>query len=138
MFKLQGKEQNDVSEASCGDIIEVSKIMDINNDDTVSSPDKPLEMEKTVYPQPSLPRAILPVSKGDEEKISMGLSRLVEEDPTLKMELNLEVHQSIVWGMGDLHLAIIKENLKEKFDIDVAMSSPDVAYKETIRKDAKT
>jgi elongation factor G len=95
-------------------------------------------MEKTVYPLPSLPRAILPVSKGDEEKISMGLSRLVEEDPTLKMELNLEVHQNIVWGMGDLHLAIIKENLKEKFDIDVAMSAPDVAYKETIRKDAKT
>jgi elongation factor G len=138
MFKLQGKEQTDVNEASCGDIIAVSKIMDINNDDTISSPDKPLEMEKTVYPAPSLPRAILPVSKGDEEKISMGLSRLVEEDPTLKMELNLEVHQNIVWGMGDLHLAIIKENLKEKFDIDVAMSAPDVAYKETIRKDAKT
>ena len=53
------------------------------------------------------------------------------------MELNIEVHQSIVWGMGDLHLAVIRENLKEKFDIDVTMSAPDVAYKETIRKAAK-
>ncbi|MBM3712682.1 MAG: hypothetical protein FJW56_04495 [Actinobacteria bacterium] len=94
-------------------------------------------MEKTVYPEPTLPKAILPVSKGDEEKISMGTSKLVEEDPTLKMELNLEVHQNIVWGMGDLHLVILKENLKEKFDIDIIMTTPEVAYKETIKKDAK-
>ncbi|MCL5072878.1 MAG: elongation factor G, partial [Actinobacteria bacterium] len=138
LFKLQGKEQTDSSEASCGDVIAVAKIMDISNDDTVSTADKPLEMEKTVYPKPTLPRAILPVSKGDEEKISMGISRLVEEDPTLKTELNTEVHQNIVWGMGDLHLSMVKENLKEKFDIDVTMTTPDVAYKETIKKDAKT
>jgi elongation factor G len=138
LFRLQGKDQQDVNEATCGDIVAVSKIMDISNDDTISSPEKPFAMDKTVYPNPTLPKAILPVSKGDEEKISGGLSRLVEEDPTLKMELNTEIHQSIVWGMGDLHLAIIKENLKEKFDIDVTMRAPDVAYKETIRKAAKT
>jgi elongation factor G len=137
IFKLQGKEQKDVDEASCGDIIAVSKIMDISNADTISSPDKPLIIEGIDYPEPTLPKAILPVSKGDEEKISMGVSRLVEEDPTLKSELNLEVHQSIVWGMGDLHLAILKDNLKEKFDIEVMMSTPDVAYKETIKRDAK-
>ncbi len=138
LFRLQGKDQQDVSEATCGDIVAVSKIMDISNDDTISSPEKPFAMDKTAYPNPTLPKAILPVSKGDEEKISGGLSRLVEEDPTLKMELNTEIHQSIVWGMGDLHLAIIKENLKEKFDIDVTMRAPDVAYKETIRKAVKT
>ena len=138
LFMLQGKEQSDVSEVSCGDIVALSKIMDIANDDTISGTDKPLKMEKTIYPQPTLPKAILPVSKGDEEKIGMGISRLVEEDPTLKAELNLEVHQNIVWGMGDLHLSIIKENLKEKFDIEVTMSTPEVAYKETIKKDAKS
>ncbi|MBM3700576.1 MAG: elongation factor G [Actinobacteria bacterium] len=137
LFKLQGKEQTDVSEATCGDIVAVSKILDISNDDTISAPDKPLVMEQITYPQPTLPRAILPVSKGDEEKISMGIAKLVEEDPTLKTELNIEVHQNIVWGMGDLHLSIVKENLKEKFDIDVTMTAPDVAYKETIKKDAK-
>ncbi len=138
IFRLQGKDQQDVNEATCGDIVAVSKIMDISNDDTISSPEKPFAINRTVYPNPSLPKAILPVSKGDEEKISGGLSRLVEEDPTLKMELNTEIHQSIVWGMGDLHLAIIKENLKEKFDIEVTMRAPDVAYKETIRKSIKT
>lgn len=137
LFKLQGKEQQDISVATCGDIVAVSKITEITNDDTISSPDNPLEIPKIEYPKPTYPRAIMPISKGDEEKISMGLSRLVEEDPTLKMELNLEVHQNIVWGMGDLHLAIVKENLKEKFDIDVIMSEPEVAYKETIKKEAK-
>lgn len=137
LFILQGKDQTDVNSATCGDIVAVSKIMDISNDDTISTSDKQLIIDKTVYPEPTLPKAILPVSKGDEEKISMGISKLVEEDPTLRMELNLEVHQNIVWGMGDLHLTIVKENLKEKFDIDVNMSTPDVAYKETIRKDAK-
>jgi elongation factor G len=137
LFRLQGKDQTDVSEAACGDIAAVSKIMDISNDDTISNADKPLVMDKTIYPAPTLPKAILPVSKGDEEKISMGISRLVEEDPTLRTELNLEVHQNIVWGMGELHLTIVKENLKEKFDIEVTMSTPDVAYKETIRKDSK-
>jgi elongation factor G len=137
IFKLQGKDQIDINEATCGDIIAVSKITDISNDDTISSPDKPLIIEKIEYPEPTLPKAILPVSKGDEEKISMGVSRLVEEDPTLKTELNLEVHQSIIWGMGDLHLSILKDNLKDKFDIDVIMTTPEVAYKETIRKEAK-
>ncbi len=83
--------------------------------------DKPIKIEKTIYPEPTLPRAILPVSKGDEEKIGMGLARIIEEDPTLRTELNLEVHQNIVWGMGDLHLSVVKENLKEKFDIDQVM-----------------
>jgi len=137
LFRLQGKDQTDVSQATCGDIVAVAKIMEISNDDTISTPDMSFEIHKTEYPQPTFPRAIIPVSKGDEEKISMGLARLVEEDPTLKMELNLEVHQSIVWGMGDLHLSIVKENLKEKFDIDVQMNQPEVAYKETIKKEAK-
>jgi elongation factor G len=137
LFKLQGKDQTDVTTATCGDIVAVAKILEITNDDTISSADVPFEMSKIIYPRPTYPRAILPVSKGDEEKISMGLARLVEEDPTLRMELNPEVHQSIVWGMGDLHLAIVKDNLKEKFDIDVLMNEPDVAYKETIKKEAK-
>lgn len=138
LFKLQGKEQIDISEAACGDIIAVSKITDISNDDTISTQENLLEIEKIQYPEPILPKAILPVSKGDEEKISNGLSKLSEEDPTLKQELNLEVKQNFIWGTGELHLLIIKDNLKQKFDIDVNMITPDVAYKETIKKDAKS
>jgi len=138
LFKLQGKNQTEITEAVCGDIIAVSKIMDISNDDTISSQDRPLKMKKTEYPLPTLPKAIFPASKGDEEKISNGLSKLLEEDPTIKQKQNLEVHQNIVWGIGELHLSIIKDKLKEKFDTDVNMITPDVAYKETIKKEAKS
>ncbi len=137
LFSLQGKNQNDISEASCGDIAAVSKIMDISNDDTISTQDQPLKIPEIEYISPTLPKAVVPKTKGDEEKISNGLSRLIQEDPTMKQELDIEVHQNIVWGLGELHLSIIRDKLKEKFDVDVDMMTPDIAYKETIRKDAK-
>jgi len=137
LLKIQGKNQTEVSEASCGDIIAVAKITEIQTDDTISSTDKPVELEKISYPDPIFPKAIIPLTKGDEEKINSGLARLIEEDPTIRTENNHEVKQNIVWGMGELHLAIVKDKLKEKFDIDVNLETPKVAYKETIRKDAK-
>ncbi|MCJ7472054.1 MAG: elongation factor G [Actinobacteria bacterium] len=138
LFKLQGKKQIEISEATCGDIIAVSKLMKISNDDTISSIDKPLIMDKVEYLQPTLPRAIIPKNKGDEEKIGNGISKLIEEDQTLRQELDIEVHQNIIWGMGDLHLNITRDQLKEKYDVEVDMIKPDVAYKETIKKEAKT
>jgi len=138
LFKLQGKKQIEISEATCGDIVAVSKLMKISNDDTISSIDNPLIMDKVEYLQPTLPRAIIPKNKGDEEKIGNGLSKLIEEDQTLRQELNIEVHQNIIWGMGDLHLNITRDKLKEKYDVEVDMIKPDVAYKETIKKEAKT
>ncbi len=137
LFKLHGKNQIDINEASCGDIVAVSKIMDILNDDTISTQEQPLKIPETEYFFPTLPKSLIPKSKGDEEKISNGLSKLIQEDSTLKQELNLEVHQNIIWGMGELHLSIAREKLKEKFDVDVDLLTPDVAYKETIRKEAK-
>ncbi len=137
LFNLQGKNQIDVSHATCGDIVAVSKIMEISNDDTISTQDNPIKIPTPEYFSPTLPKTVTPKSKGDEEKISNGLSKLIEEDPTLKQELDLEVHQNILWGMGELHLSIAREKLKEKFDVDVDLLTPDVAYKETIRKEAK-
>jgi elongation factor G len=137
LFNLQGKNQIDINQATCGDIVAVPKIMDISNDDTISGQDKPLKISATEYFSPTLPKSVTPKSKGDEEKISNGLSKLIEEDPTLKQELNLEVHQNMLWGMGELHLSIAREKLKEKFDVDIDLLTPDIAYKETIRKEAK-
>ena len=137
LFRLQGKKQIEASEAACGDIIAVSKLMKISNDDTISGIDKPLVMDKVEYLKPTLPKAIVPKSKGDEEKISNSLSKLMEEDQTLRQELNLEVHQNIMWGMGELHLSTTMGKLKEKYDVEVDMIMPDVAYKETINKEAK-
>jgi len=137
LFKLQGKSQINISEASCGDIVAVSKIMDISNDDTISSQDQPLKIPETEYFSPTLPRAFVPRSKGDEEKISNSISKLIQEDSTIIQELNPEVHQNIIRGMGELHLSMIRDKLKEKFDVGIDMLIPDVAYKETIRKDVK-
>lgn len=137
LFRLEGKNQIETSEASCGDIVAVSKIMDISNDDTISTQEQPLKIPPTEYFTPTHPKAVIPKSKGDEEKISSGISKIIQEDPTIRQELNLEVHQNIIRGMGELHLSIIKEKLKEKFDVDSDFLTPDVAYKETIRKDAK-
>ncbi|MCD4669522.1 MAG: elongation factor G, partial [Actinomycetia bacterium] len=78
-----------------------------------------------------------PKSKGDEEKISTSLGKIMEEDQTLRQELNIEVHQNIIWGIGDLHLTITTGKLKEKYDVEVDMITPQVAYKETIKKEAK-
>lgn len=138
LFRLQGKKQIEISEAICGDIVAVSKLMKISNDDTISGIDKPLIMDKVEYLEPTLPKAILPKSKGDEEKISNSLSKLMEEDQTLRQELNLEVHQNIMWGMGELHLTTTMGRLKEKYDVEIDMIMPDVAYKETIKKEAKS
>ena len=138
LFSLQGKKQIEISEAICGDIVAVSKLMKISNDDTISGIDKPLIMDKVEYLEPTLPKAILPKSKGDEEKISNSLSKLMEEDQTLRQELNLEVHQNIMWGMGELHLTTTMGRLKEKYDVEIDMIMPDVAYKETIKKEAKS
>jgi elongation factor G len=137
LFKLLGKKQIDISEASCGEIVAVSKLMSISNDDTISSADTPLVIDKIEYMQPTLPKAIMPKSKGDEEKISTSLGKIMEEDQTLRQELNLEVHQNIIWGMGDLHLTITIGKMKEKYDVEVDMVTPQVAYKETIKKEAK-
>jgi elongation factor G len=137
MFKLQGKQQIETSSATCGEIVAVSKLMEIENDDTIYSNGDEISIEKVAYMQPTLPKAVMPKSKGDEEKIGNGLSKLVQEDQTLKQELNLEVHQNILWGMGDLHLSITRDKLKEKYDVEIDMATPQVAYKETIKKASK-
>jgi elongation factor G len=137
LLKIHGKNQYEITDAGCGDIVAVAKITEIQTDDTICNTDKTIELEKIIYPEPIFPKAIIPVAKGDEEKINSGLARLIEEDPTIRTENNLEVKQNIVWGMGELHLAIVKDKLKEKFDIDVNLETPKVAYKETIKKDAK-
>jgi len=137
LFKLQGKKQVDIDEAFCGEIVAVSKLIDIENDDTIFSNSEAPVIDKVKYMEPTLPKAVLPKSKGDEEKISNGISKIIQEDQTLKQELNLEVHQNILWGMGDLHLSITREKLKEKYDVEIDTVAPQVAYKETIRKNVK-
>ncbi|MCX6346925.1 MAG: GTP-binding protein, partial [Actinobacteria bacterium] len=103
LLKIQGKTQSEIHEAAVGDIVAVAKITDISIDNTISNPDNPLEMDKVMYPEPIFPKAITPAAKGDEEKIYSGITRLIEEDPTIRLENDHEIKQSLVWGMGELH-----------------------------------
>jgi len=108
-----------------------------NTNDTLCEQSKPVELDKIIFPEPTLSLAVEPKAKGDEEKISSGLHRLQEEDPTFKVEINHETHQTVISGIGDQHLDVIVSKLKSKFGVSVNLVDPKVPYRETIRKKVK-
>ncbi|GAW94228.1 elongation factor G [Calderihabitans maritimus] len=134
IFLLRGKNQIPVPELKPGDIGAVAKLQVTTTGDTLTVKNSPVLLEGIDFPEPTLSVAIQPKSKGDEDKLSNGLNRLLEEDNTLRLEKNLETKQLILTGMGELHLDIIVERLQKKFGVEVQMSTPKVPYRETIRK----
>jgi len=137
LFIPKGKEQEPIDQAVAGDIVAVAKLTETATNDTLCDRDNPVIFPPIQFPKPVFSVAVKPKSKGDEEKISTGLSRLMEEDPTFTMEKNLETGQTIISGMGELHLDIIAQRLKRKFGVEITMETPKVPYKETIRASAK-
>ncbi|MBO8126675.1 MAG: elongation factor G [Firmicutes bacterium] len=132
-----GKEQKPVDALEAGDIGAVAKLQETVTGDTLSSKESPIELPRIKFPEPVLAMAVEPKSKGDEEKIGVGLHRLAEEDPTFKMEKNTETGQFLAKGMGDLHLEVIISRLKSKFGTEVELSVPKIAYRETIKGKVK-
>src|SRR6202040_2664927 len=100
--------------------------------DTLCSEDNPLLLEKMDFPEPVINMAIEPKSKADREKLSLALSSLSEEDPTFRVSTNEETGQTIIAGMGELHLEIIRDRMFREFSVDANVGKPEVAYKETI------
>ncbi|WP_338825592.1 Elongation factor G [Moorella humiferrea] len=133
LFTLQGKNQATVSELRPGDIGAVAKLQFTTTGDTLTTKANPVKLEGIDFPEPTLPVAIRPKSKGDEDKLSNALARLLEEDPTLRLSKNNETRETILTGMGESHLDITLERLQRKFGVDVEMSTPKVPYRETIR-----
>jgi len=134
LFVMKGKQQLNVNRLACGDIGAVAKLTVTETNDTLCTKEKPVILEEIKFPEPMLGMAVLPKAKGDEEKISSGLQRLLEEDPTFKMELNTETKQTLIYGLGDQHLDVITSKLKNKFKVDVDLVTPKTPYRETIRK----
>lgn len=130
---LSGKNQESVDEIRPGDIGAVAKFQVTSTGDTLTVKNNPQKLEGIQFPQPSLPVAVVPKSKGDEDKIGSALSRLMEEDTTLKLEKNTETKQTILTGMGEMHLDITVERLQRKFGAGVVLEDPKVPYRETIR-----
>lgn len=134
---VRGKTQENLSEVVAGDICAVAKLQDTLTGHTLCTKTKPVILEDIDFPEPTLAVAIAPKSRGDEDKVGNAISRLLEEDPTLKIEKNADTHETILRGMGEMHLDIVVEKLKNKFGVEVEMQTPKVPYKETIRGSVK-
>ncbi|MGE4282370.1 MAG: elongation factor G [Clostridia bacterium] len=137
LYILRGKKQIEVDKITAGDIGAVTKLANTNTGDTLCALSNPIILEGIDFPEPAISLAITPRAKGDEEKIGSGLHRLVEEDPTLSIELNTETHQMLISGVGEQHLDIVVSKLKAKFGVAVDLSDPKIPYRETIRKKVK-
>ncbi len=137
LYMLRGKKQIEVDKISAGDIGAVTKLSNTNTGDTLCEQSEPIVLEGVDFPEPAISLAIVPKAKGDEEKVGAGLHKLVEEDPTLKVEHNVETHQQLISGIGEQHLDIVISKLKSKFDVSVDLIEPKVPYRETIKKKVK-
>lgn len=130
---VRGKTSVQTDVVPCGDLAVVVKLQDTATGDTLCDKDKPVILEGIDFPTPTLTVAIAPKSKNDEDKLGDAVSKVLEEDPTLRVEKNTETKQTLLIGMGELHLNIMLEKLKRKYGVDVVMTDPKVPYRETIR-----
>jgi elongation factor G len=137
LLVLRGKNQEPVDELPPGDIGAVAKLADTSTGDTLCAKDDPVILPAPSMPDPLLPIAIAPKSRGDEEKLSSGLARLDAEDLTLRVERNVETHQTVLWGMGENHIEVTLERLKRKFGVEVNTIPLRLPYKETFKAPAK-
>ncbi|VAX20150.1 Translation elongation factor G [hydrothermal vent metagenome] len=137
LLSLQGKKQVPVKEAVLGDIVAVGKLKSVTTGDTICDLRSKVILKKTEAPKPVIAYALEPKSKSDDEKIGAALNRLVDEDPTLKVEMDSQTGELIVSGMGEIHIEVVMSKLKEKFGLEADIKPPRIAYKETIHSKAK-
>jgi len=137
LFVLRGKKNIPVDKLVTGDIGAVTKLQSVNTNDTLCTQENPVVLDKIEFPEPVISMAVQPTAKGDEEKISAGLNKLQDEDPTFKVTTNNETHQTIISGMGEIHLDVIVSKLKTKFGVSVELAPPKIPYRETIKKKVK-
>ncbi len=137
IYALMGKKQIEVEKLSAGDIGAVAKLAVTATGDTLCSISDPVLLEGIDFVKPNMSMAVVPKAKGDEDKISQGLTRLMDEDKTFAVENNVETHQMVIKGLGDQHIDVLVSKLKNKFGVDVNLEAPKVPYREAIRKAVK-
>lgn len=137
LFSIKGKEQHPVPYVAAGDIGAVAKLQETLTGDTLCAQEAPVVFPPIKFPAPVYSLAVYPKTKGDEEKISAGLTRLTEEDPTITVERNTETGETILSGLGEVHVDVTTTKLKRKFGVDVNLTLPKIAYRETIKGSAK-
>jgi elongation factor G len=137
VFYIKGKEQEPVDEIRAGEIGAVAKLVHTVTGDTLSSRERPLTMPAIEFPEPTLPVAVEPASKADLDKLSGALTRLQEEDRTLRVERNGETGEQLLWGQGENQIQVAGERLSRKFGTSIVTHAPRVPYRETIRGSAR-
>ncbi|HEX9428238.1 MAG TPA: elongation factor G [Candidatus Polarisedimenticolia bacterium] len=137
MVQMHANKREEIKEVWAGDIAAVVGLRAVQTGDTVCDEDAPIVLEPMDFPEPVIRLAIEPKTKADQEKLGSALAKLAQEDPTFKINTDVETAQTIISGMGELHLEIITDRLVREFGVGVSVGKPQVAYKETIRQTAK-
>ncbi|GGL32035.1 elongation factor G [Phycicoccus endophyticus] len=134
LFQMHANKENPVDEAMAGHIYAAIGLKSTTTGDTLSNIDHPVVLESMSFPEPVIQVAIEPKTKGDQEKLSTAIQKLAEEDPTFQVTLDEETGQTIIAGMGELHLDILVDRMKREFKVEANVGKPQVAYRETIRR----
>lgn len=136
LVKMHANKREEISEILAGDICAAVGLKTVITGDTICDPNKPVILESIDFPEPVIQLAIEPKTKSDQEKMGMAIAKLVAEDPTLRVNTDAETNQTILAGMGELHLEIIVDRMKREFNVEANVGKPQVAYRESIRQTA--
>ncbi|GEA82549.1 elongation factor G [Cellulomonas uda] len=134
LFQMHSNKENPVGEAQAGHIYAFIGLKDVTTGDTLTDPSAPVVLESMTFPEPVIDVAIEPKTKGDQEKLSIAIQKLAEEDPTFRVKLDEETGQTVIGGMGELHLDILVDRMRREFKVEANVGKPQVAYRETIRR----
>ena len=137
ILMMHANEREEVKEVYAGDIAAAVGIKQVVTGDTLAAPDRPIKLETIVFPEPVIKVAIEPKTKADQEKMSVALGRLAEEDPTFQVQTNEETGQTEISGMGELHLEVLVDRMLREYKVDANVGRPQVSYRETIRGTAE-
>ena len=136
-MKMHANKREDLDESFAGEIVAIAGLKNVTTGDTICSESHPVILEAMEFPTPVISLAIEPKTRQDQEKLGVALSRLAQEDPSFRVTTDQETNQTIISGMGELHLEIIVDRLRREYNVEANVGKPQVAYRETIRKPAK-
>ena len=134
LFQMHANKENPVESVTAGHIYAAIGLKDTTTGDTLCDPANPVVLESMTFPEPVISVAIEPKTKGDQEKLGLAIQKLAEEDPTFRVEQDQETGQTVISGMGELHLDILVDRMRREFKVEANVGKPQVAYRETIRK----
>jgi elongation factor G len=134
IYRMHANKREEIEKASAGQIVAVMGLKNTTTGDTLSTPNKPVILESMTFPAPVISVAIEPKTKGDQDKLSTAIQRLADEDPTFQVRTDEDTGQTIISGMGELHLEVLVDRMKREFKVEANVGKPQVAYRETIRR----